>query len=266
LKLKTGFCALLFLAVGPEALRAIELEQFAGSAHAYPVMFDLAGKKLANAEFTQQIADGLLHVRITFDLVEGGRIEEKASFRQRPELVQKGWSWQEHKEEALQRKYTIDFDSRKAVAQKREKGGVKEWSEQVKIEPGRTFAGFGFTFASQNLRDRLVKGEVIELQAVGFTPKLRVVTVKLAYQGVDRVPMSDRVLRGEHFVIRPNIPAIAKLFVKVPDTHIWLTPPPSGFLRWQGPLAEPSDPLVRVDLVSGGESRPAKPTDEKSKE
>jgi len=92
LDLKTGFCALLFLAVGPEALRAIELEQFAGSAHAYPVMFDLAGKKLANAEFTQQIADGLLHVGITYDLVGGGRIEEKASFRQHPELVQKGWS------------------------------------------------------------------------------------------------------------------------------------------------------------------------------
>jgi len=67
LKLKKGFCALLFLAVGPEVLRAIEMEQFAGSAHAYPAMFDLAGKKRANAEFTQQIADGLLHVRITYD-------------------------------------------------------------------------------------------------------------------------------------------------------------------------------------------------------
>ena len=252
--------------MGPQALHAIELEQFAGSAHAYPVMFDLAGKKLGNAEFTQQVADGFLHVRITYDLVEGGRIEETASFRQRPELVQKQWSWQEHKEEALERKYTIDFDSGKAVAQKREKGGVKNWSEQVKIEPGRTFAGFGFTFAAQNLRDRLVKGEAIELQAVGFTPKPRVVTVTLAYTGTDRVPMSDRVLRGEHFVARPNISAIVKLFIKVPDTHIWLTPPPPGFLRWQGPLVEPSDPLVRVDLVSSGESRPARPADKKSKE
>ena len=266
MKLKTGLCALLFLAVAPKALRAIELEQLAGSAHAYPAMFDLAGKKLANAEFTQEIVDGLLHVRITYDLVEGGRIEEKASFRQRPELVQKAWSWEEHKDEALQRKYTIDFDSGKAVAQKREKGGVKDWTEQVKVERGLTFAGFGFTLASQNLRDRLVKGEVIELRAVGFTPKPRVVTVKLAYHGTDRVPMSDRALRGEHFVVRPDIPAIAKLFIKIPDTHIWLTPPPSGFLRWQGPLVEPSDPLVRVDLVSSGESRPATPTDRKSEE
>jgi hypothetical protein len=264
LKLKTGFCALLFLATGPEALRAIELEQFAGSAHAYPVMLDLAGKKLANAEFTQQIEDGLLHVRITYDLVAGGRIEERASFQQRPELVQKEWSWQEHKDEVVQRKYTIDFNAKKAVAHKREKGGVRDWSEQVNIEPGRTFAGFGFTVASQNLRDRLVKGEVIELQAVGFTPKPRVVTIKLAYQGGDQVPMSGRVLRGEHFILRPNIPAIVKLFIKIPDTHIWLTPPPAGFLRWQGPLVEPSDPLVRVDLSSGGESRSARPANRKS--
>jgi len=266
LKLKTAFCALLFLVVGPEAARAIELEQFSGSAHAYPAMFDADGKKLANAEFTQQIVDGLLHVRITYDLVAGGRIEERASFRQRPELVQKRWSWEEHKRETLQRKYTINFDSGKAIAQKREKSGVKDWTDQVKIEPGRTFAGFGFTLASQNLRDRLVKGEVIELQGVGFTPKPRVVTVTLAYRGTDRVPMSNRVLRGEHFVVRPNIPVIARLFIKVPDTQIWLTPPPSGFLRWQGYLAEPSDQLVRVDLVSGEESRPARPTDEKSKE
>jgi len=120
------------------------------------------------------------------------------------------------------------------------------------------------------LRDRLVKGEVIELKAVGFTPKPRVVTVKLAYHGTDHgtdhVPMSDRALRGEHFIVRPDIPAIAKLFIKVPDTHIWLTPPPSGFLRWQGPLVEPNDPLVRVDLVSEGESRPARPADGKSED
>lgn len=59
-------------------------------------------------------------------------------------------------------------------------------------------------------------------------------------------------------MIQPEIPAIAKLFVKIPDTQVWLTPPPSGFLRWEGPLVEPSDPLVRVDLASGGESGPAK--------
>ena len=120
--------------------------------------------------------------------------------------------------------------------------------------------------ALQNLRDRLVKGEAIELQAVGFTPGPRVVSVKLSYVGLDQMRMSSRVLRGEHFVVHPEIPWIAKLFFKVPDTDVWLTPPPSGFLRWQGPLAEPGDSVVRVDLSSGGESGPAESVGKESEE
>jgi hypothetical protein len=73
-------------------------------------------------------------------------------------------------------------------------------------------------------------------------------TVKLTFHGVGEMRMLDRTLRGEHFIIQPEIPAIARLVIKISDTHIWLTPPPSGFLCWEGPLAEPSDPLVRVDL------------------
>jgi len=33
--------------------------------------------------------------------------------------------------------------------------------------------------------------------------------------------------------------------------------PPAGFLRWEGPLALPDDPMVRVDLLPGGQSGPA---------
>lgn len=36
-------------------------------------------------------------------------------------------------------------------------------SDQVKVEQGRSFAGFGFTLALQNLRDRLVQGKTFEL-------------------------------------------------------------------------------------------------------
>jgi len=257
--MKTFVCALLVMAGAAESASAIELTQLAGAAHAYPAMLDSGGKKLANGEFTQQVADGLLRIRITYDPLRGGRIEEKAAFQQRPELIQKEWSWRELKHGTLKREYKIDFDSGKGTARKREQGEMKEWSEQVEIEQGRTFAGFGFTLACQNLRKRLVKGEAIELKAVGFTPKPRVVTVRLTWQGVDRVPMSGRELRGDNFMIRPEIPAIAKLFVKLPDTYIWLTLPPAGFLRWEGPQAEPSDPLVRVDLTSGAGSGPAKP-------
>ncbi len=72
--------------------------------------------------------------------------------------------------------------------------------------------------------------------------------------------MGGRILRGDRFMIHPEIPKLAKLLVKVPDTRIWLiNPPPVGFLRWEGPLAEPSDPVVRVDLLPGEPSGPAEP-------
>jgi hypothetical protein len=34
---------------------------------------------------------------------------------------------------------------------------------------------------------------------------------------------------------------------------------PAGFLRWEGPIVLPNDPLIRVDLLSGTKSGPAEP-------
>jgi len=138
----------------------------------------------------------------------------------------------------------------------------KDVSKEIKIEPGWTFAGFGFSLALSNLRKRLLNGEQVQLKAVGFSafPTLgpQVVTVTISHEGVDRMRMSGRSLKGDRFTIHPEIPFIAKFFVNVPDTKIWLTnPAPAGFLRREGPIVLPTDPVVRVDLLSGGRSGPA---------
>ena len=256
----TATFAVMIALVAGRAVFGVELTEWSGAAHAYPAMFDLQGKKLANGEFTQQVEGGLLRIKITYDFGHGGWIEEKAAFRQRPELIQEEWSWRELKAGNLEREFKVNFGAKTAIAQKRAKEGFDHWSEQIEVEAGRTFAGFGFTLALQNLRPRLVRGEVIELKAVGFMPKPRVVGVKISSQGIDRLGMAGRTMKGDGFLIQPEIPAVAKLFVRVSDTRIWLTnPPPAGFLRWEGPLAESSDPLVRVDLVSGDQSGAAKP-------
>jgi hypothetical protein len=265
-KTKAFVSTLLLFGAAAAQLYGIDVTQLAASGHAYPAMRDLDGKELGDGEFTQEITDHLLRIRIVYDLGHGHTIEERAAFAQNSGLTQREWSWREHRNGDLEREYKVDFDAGKAISRKRESDGLKERSDEVKIESGITFAGFGLVLALQNLRDRLVKGEAIELEAVGFTPGPRVVSVKLTYIGVDRMRMSSRVLRGEHFLVHPEIPWIAKLFIKVPDTEVWLTPPPSGFLRWQGPLAEPGDSVVRVDLSSGGESGPAEPTDKESEE
>jgi hypothetical protein len=70
--------------------------------------------------------------------------------------------------------------------------------------------------------------------------------------------MSGRSLKGDRFIVHPEVPAIAKLFINVPDTKIWLTnPAPAAFLWWEGPTVLPNDPLIRVDLLSGMKSESA---------
>ncbi len=137
-------------------------------------------------------------------------------------------------------------------------------SEKINVEPGRTFAGFGFTIALSNLRKRLLSGEQVQLKAVGFSPfptlSPQVVTVTISHGGLDRMRMSGRSLKGDRFIVHPEIFFLARLFVDVPDTNIWLTnPAPAGFLRSEGPIVLPTDPLIRVDLLSGTKSESAEP-------
>jgi len=241
---------------------AVEVTQPAGAAHGYPGLYDATGKKLANAEFKQWLDDGDLYVVITYRLSDGQFFEEKSRFRQGKDLIQEQWSWKELRKGKRQREFSVDFASRTATAYIQKDN--KDVSEKIDVEPGRTFAGFGFTLALSNLRERLVHGEQVELKAVGFSPfptlKPQVVTVTISHGGVQRMKMGGRSLKGDEFIIHPEVPLIAKLFVKVPDTKIWLTnPPPAGFLRWEGPTVLPTDPLIRVDLISSTNNGPAEP-------
>jgi|SRR4051794_24440558 hypothetical protein len=257
-----GFSAIVAAGWFTLSAFAIEVTQPAGAAHGYPGLYDVNGKKLANAEFKQWLEDGHLHVVINYGLSDGRFFEEKTRFRQGKELIQEQWSWKELTHGKPQREFATDFGSGIATAQIRKDN--KRVSEKIEIEPGRTFAGFGFTIALSNLRSRLLKGEQLELKAVGFSPfptlKPQVVTVKISHAGVQRLRMGGRSVKGDQFIIHPEIPLIAKLFVSVPDTKIWLTNPvPAGFLRWEGPIVLPTDPLIRVDLLSGTKSGTAEP-------
>jgi hypothetical protein len=157
------------------------------------------------------------------------------------------------------RAFAIDFRSGVATAMKDEKGEIKRWSDTLDVTAGRTFAGFGFTMAAKALRERLIRGETIEVKGIGFTPQPKAVAVELSYGGRDTIRMSGRTIAADRYIVHPKIPAIAKLFVKVPDAQIWLTTPPAGFLRWEGALAEPDDQIVRVDLLPGDPSEAARP-------
>ncbi|MBO0695217.1 MAG: hypothetical protein J2P56_03850 [Verrucomicrobia bacterium] len=248
---------------------ALEVTEPAGAAHGYPGMCDMNGKKIADGEFRQWVENKHLHVAITYRFSDGELYEEQAQFRQQPELIQEKWSWKESKHGKSRREFAADFLSGIASAHVREEKN-QDVSGKIKVEPGRTFAGFGFTIALSNLRKRLLSGEQVQLKAVGFSPfptlSPQVVTVTISYGGLDRMRMSGRLLKGDHFIVHPEIFFLARLFVDVPDTNIWLTnPAPAGFLRWEGPVLLPTDPVIRVDLLSGTKSEPAEAVESKRK-
>ena len=240
---------------------AIEVTEPAGAAHGYPGLYDATGKKIADGEFRQWVENKRLHVIITYKFSDGEVYEERAQFRQQPELIQEKWSWKESKNGKSQREFTADLLSGTAGAHVREEKN-QDVSGKIKVEPGRTFAGFGVTIALSNLRKRLLSGEQVQLKAIGFSPfptlSPQVVTVTISHGGLNRLRMAGRLLKGDRFIVHPEIFFLAKLFVDVPDTNIWLTnPAPAGFLRWEGPIVLPNDPLIRVDLLSGSKSESA---------
>ena len=237
-----------------------DLKDIEAALHGFPAMFDLQGKKLADGEFTQWWENELLHVTIVYDLGSARHIVEKTILRQKPRLVQEEWSWKESQRGKPVRYFEVNFKSEKFNGEKWAEGKTSTWSENLRIDPGRTFAGFGFVLALKSLRDRLVAGEKVHLKAVGFTPKARVVTVELFYGGLERMNTGGRMVTGDRFVIHPKVPVIARALVEVKDTYVWLTTPrPAGFLRWEGPLVEAYDSVVRVDLLPGDHSGTAEP-------
>jgi hypothetical protein len=259
-KTLAALCSILVVECLALSAFAVEVTEPAAAAHGYPGVYDIKGKKLANSEFRQWVENSRLHVVITHKFSAGEVYEEHAEFRQQPELIQEKWSWKESKDGKSQREFTVDFSTGIASAHIRQEN--KDVSKKINVEPGRTFAGFGFSLALSNLRKRLLNGEQVQLKAVGFSqfPTLgpQVVAVTISHGGVDRMRMSGRSLKGDRFIIHPEIPFIAKFFVDVPDTKIWLTnPAPAGFLRWEGPIVLPTDPVIRVDLVAGEKSGPA---------
>src|SRR5438874_13600773 len=247
---------------------ALKVTEPAAASHGYPGLCDINGKKLADGEFRQWVENNRLHVVITYKFSAGEVYEEHSQFRQESELIQEKWSWKESKHGTSQREFAVDFLT--GIASAHISQDNKDVSKRIKIEPGRTFAGFGFSLALSNLRKRLLSGEQVQLKAIGFSPfptlKPQVVTVTISHGGVDRMRMGGRTPKGDRFIIHPEIPFIAKLFVNVPDTKIWLTnPAPVGFLRWEGPIVVPTDPMIRVDLLSGTRSGPAQGSAETSR-
>ena len=220
-------------------------------AQSFTALTDDKGAPLADSRFTQVLKNDILTLEARSDFPDGGVIVERASLKLHPQIVQESWSWSEkEKGGKLVREYSIDFKTKKAKADRYIDD--KHWAEDLDIEPGKTFAGLGMIVIVKALRGQLKDGESIKLKAAAMTPKPRVAAITITRNGADTIEMAGRSLKGDRYTIHVDIPKIARLIIDPPDQHIWLNlQDPPSFLRFEGSLVEPKDPIIRIDLLAG---------------
>lgn len=226
---------------------AIVLHVQEGDVQAFPSLLDASGHVLADGRFTQRIEGDSLHIEARYDFADGRIVEEKATLRLRPSLEQRSWEWSERGADGeVSRKFAVDFASGHATGRK----GRDQLDEHLDVHPGRTFAGIALVVAVKNLRHELARGSSADLEVVAFTPKPRTVGLEVRRDGPDELLVAGRRLATEKWTLHPKVPAIAKLFVHADDQHVWLfRDDPPALLRFEGPLMEPSDPVIRVETI-----------------
>jgi hypothetical protein len=240
-----SFLTALLAATAPPTLKVAGQE---GDAQAFTSLTDVSGTPLADGRYIQYVAKDVLHIEARYNFPDGRVATEKASVRLHP-LQQETWSWDEKNGETPVREFTIDFKTGQATGKHFDKN--EHWEEKIDVEPGKTWAGIAFIEPIKAMREHVKEGETMDLSAVGMTPKPRKVKVTVTHVGAQRIDMAGRKVDSDKFLIHPDVPAIAKIFVKAPDEAIWLVSgKPAAFLRYEGPLCEPTDPVVRVDLIA----------------
>jgi hypothetical protein len=233
------------------AAAAIPLQYPEGTLRGLPEMRDQQGQLLGRGNFAQWVDGSGIHVKVTYDQLNGDRIEETTTLStEGGDLAQRAWSWQRASGGQVVERYAMNFDTGEGRTLLVRSGRREERRERLSVVKGQTFAGIGFTFALKNVYPRLVRGERVVLEGIAFTPRPRKAKVLVSSTGVETVRSGGRSLRADHLVIHPQVPKVAKLFVNVPDSHLWfLRGRPPGFVR--ADVQMQSLGVVRIDSVPG---------------
>lgn len=234
--------------------QAVQTPWTEGSLHGFPTMMDAQGKAIGNGDLSQKILpDGILQTDSVYTMSDGTVIHEVSTYRQKPELAQLTWDWSQKSGDQVLRHFVVDFTKKHATAMKLERDGkAKNWDEDLgDIKLGQTFAGGGFVLAIKALHGRLLKGEHIELTAVAMTTKPRTGKVEIYRKDEQTIQVAGRDFKTDRIVIHPKMNPLFRLIVHPKDNLFWFVPgTPPAFLRFEGPLVELHDDVVRIDLMA----------------
>ena len=217
-----------------------------GVTRGFPVLRALSGEKLAQGDLSQVSRGDQVESRLRFRFGDGSLYDETVVFSQRGvftllsyRLVQQGPSFPETIEAAIDRdtgQYTVRYRADEDSPEETIAGHFEL--------PADVYNGMLGT-----LMKNLAPAANVTLQIVAFTPKPRLVKLRLVSQGPDEVLVADQLLTTRRYLVKPELGLLASLLIMEPaPIQCWIVDGPApGFLRFQGPLYF-LGPVWRIEL------------------
>ena len=251
---RAGRLALLawLVAAGAVAEAARLPVRFAeGSTHGFLVLLDEGGAVLARGELLQTAEGTRVRKTMTFRFADGSLYDERVSFDadevfalRRYELTQRGPAFDVDAEIAL------SADGRYRVkTRKHDERKVDVHEGRIDLPPD-VYNGMIFVVL-KSMRPGIAE----TIHYVAFTPKPRVIEMRMAPAGPQSVALGDSRRAATHYVLEPRLGTWLKLAAAAtgrtpPDLHAWfLTEDVPAFVAFRGPM-EMGGPSWRIELES----------------
>jgi hypothetical protein len=235
------------LAAAPVPVRFAE-----GSLHGFLVLGTPEDILIASGDLLQVGRDGEVKSRLVFRFKDGSVFDETVVFTQRNvftmqsyHLVQRGPVFPEDTEISLERasgKYHVKTRTRKD-------GREKVFDGTLDLPPD-TYNGMVLTVV-KNLSSGV--GETVHM--VAFTPSPKLIKLKLAPEGEQKILVGGSEKTAARYVLKPILGIWLKLFASLlgrmpPDNHAWIvTADVPAFVKFEGPLYM-NGPAWRIELTS----------------
>ena len=228
-----------------------------GTLHGFPSLSDRAGNVIADGELAQTLEGGTLRVRLRWSFRDGKVAVEEDEFEVGAHLVQRRFSWTEARDGIEQRRFEADLAAHRAVATRLgQDGKVRRDEARLEASPGGAFAGYGTALAVSQLG--LGPGAEADLGYVAFTPKPRIVPLRVRREGEEEIVAAGRAIPCDRYTLHPEVGWLGQLVAHPRDAHMWFThASPPSLLRAAQNLAAKDDALVVVDVIPRGPARAA---------
>jgi len=239
------------LAASAAAAAPLPVRFAEGSTHGFLVLRDERGAVLARGELLQTAEDTRVAKTMTFRFADGSLYDERVSFDadgvfalRRYELTQRGPAFDADTEVAL------SSDGRYRVKTRKHDEKKDDVFEGRIDLPSDVYNGMIFVVLKSMRR-----GVPATIHYVAFTPKPRVIELRMAAAGPQTVTLGDSSRAATHYVLAPHLGTWLKIGAALtgrtpPDLDAWfLTDDVPAFVAFRGPM-EMGGPPWRIELES----------------